>query len=161
VKSNETVVVGHVLDTYSYWNAGGTFILTDVRVAVDDVLKGVQARDEVLTLTLMGGSVGDLTTLIVGGADLKPGGEYVLFVGREELPGGFRRPTVSGHSQGVFEVVYVDGQARAVSQAVGHALWPDGAGHIEPPGGPEGLALEPLIESVRQLARSDAARRVK
>ena len=36
--TNEMVVVGRVVDVHSHWNGDGTFILTDVRIAVDDVL---------------------------------------------------------------------------------------------------------------------------
>jgi len=66
VASNRTIVVGQVVDAHSYWNKEHTFILTDVRIAPDDVAKGRLQNREV-TVTLMGGKVGDLTTLIVGG----------------------------------------------------------------------------------------------
>lgn len=67
VAGNDRVVVGEVVDAISYWNEDRTFILTDVRVAPTETIKG-KAKGE-LTLTLLGGTVGDLTTLIVGGAE--------------------------------------------------------------------------------------------
>src|SRR6185295_3784332 len=86
VAGNATVVVGQVLDAHSYWNDEGTFILTDFRIKATDVLKG-NPKDTDFTVTLMGGSVGDLTTLIVGGAELVPGKPYVLFLNEGDLPG--------------------------------------------------------------------------
>jgi hypothetical protein len=151
VTANRAVVVGEVLDVSSYWNADGTFILTDVRVGVSEVLKG-SVEKSILTLTLMGGTVGDLTTLIVGGPELTPGGSYLLFVNDEDLPGAPSVATVRDHVQGVFDVVAKNGELRAVSQAARFSLLPDHRGLAEPPGGTKGLALDSLSQSIRQLA---------
>lgn len=148
--ANRTVVVGEVLETHSYWNADGTFILTDVRIAPMEFLKGERRRGE-LTVTLLGGSVGDLTTLIVGGAELVPGRPYVLFLNRESLPGVKGVLTVRDHSQGVFDIVNTADGLRAVSQAR-TALLPDSRGVSEPPGGAKGLQLKVMMDSIRSLA---------
>lgn len=157
VATNRTVVLGEVVDATSYWNAEGTFILTDVRVAIDETLKG--SPKEALTITLMGGSVGDLTTLIVGGAELIPGRSYLLFVDESDLPGAPRALTVPDHVQGAFDLVAVGGGLRAVSQAAGHPLVPDARGIAEPPGGTRGLALETIVRSIRERAAGAAERR--
>src|SRR5687767_5728519 len=86
VAANTTVVLGEVADVSSRWNADGSFMMTDVHVVVQDVLKGDKGTQDV-KLTLMGGAIGDLTTLIVAGAELVPGRQYVLFLGRGDLPG--------------------------------------------------------------------------
>jgi hypothetical protein len=151
---NSTIVVGKVLDAHSYWNESGTFILTDVRVAVQDVLKG-QVKGGELTLTIMGGTVGDLTSLIVGGAELRPENSYVLFLGERNLPGVKEKAlTVSDHCQGVFDLVLAGEGLKAVSQANRHPLVPDRQGLSEPPGGAEGLALDSMIRSIRNLTRT-------
>lgn len=148
---NRTIVIGKVLDVHSYWNEGGTFILTDVRLSVQEVLKG-QVRGDELTLTLMGGTVGDLTTLIVGGAELQPENSYVLFLDERSLPGVREKTlTVSDHCQGAFDLVPVGGGLKAVSQANRHPLVPDRQGSSEPPGGSEGLALDSMVRSIRSL----------
>ncbi|HYH46815.1 MAG TPA: hypothetical protein VEG34_14110, partial [Thermoanaerobaculia bacterium] len=41
--ANGTVVVGEVLSARSYWNDDKSFILTDVRIATSDVVKGAAA----------------------------------------------------------------------------------------------------------------------
>src|SRR5262245_21388384 len=61
----DMVVQGRVLDLHSYWNADHNFILTDVRVRPSQVLKGQPGGD--VTFTVMGGSVGEITTVIIGG----------------------------------------------------------------------------------------------
>jgi hypothetical protein len=153
--ANATVVVGEVVDARSYWNAEHTFVLTDVRVAPTDVLKGAHAGGD-LTVTLMGGTVGDRSVLIVGGARLEVGRSYVLFLNEEDLPGAPRVRTVRDHCQGVFDLVAGgDGLTRAVSQASTHGLAPDAAGQRQAPGGSAGLPLTDLVEQV-QAARGGA-----
>lgn len=151
VAGNETIVVGQVVGLRSYWNADHTFILTDVRVQPTTVLKGEPTRRE-LTVTVMGGTVGELSTVIVAGPDLALGSEYLLFLNREDLPGAAGARTVRDLSQGVFDVVPTPGGKRAVSQAIYHPLLPDATGLTEPPGGAAGVGLDELMQNVRGLA---------
>jgi len=153
--SSGTIVHGEVLGARSYWNADHTFILTDVRIAPREVLKGSAGSE--LTLTLLGGSVGDRTVMVVGGAELRPGQAYVVFVGEDDLPGRVGVQTVPGHAQGVFEVQKgADGGWRAVSQANDHSMVPDALGRTEVPGGREGLALPALLDTIRQAVAREA-----
>lgn len=152
VAVNQTVLVGEVVDVHSYWNADNTFILSDVRIEVAEVLKGEAGA--VATITVMGGTVGDLTTLIVGGPELVPGRSYVLFVGRGDLPGAAGVPTLPDLTQAVFDLRLEAGGVRAVSQAATMPLVPDAFGEIEPAGGHQGLSFDVLMTSIRELARS-------
>lgn len=152
VANNSTVVVGEVLDVHSYWNDGGTFILSDVTFATTEVLKG-RIKPQEITVTVMGGTVGDLSTVIVGGAELVPGNAYVLFLDRSDLPGVQGALTVRDHSQGAFNlVVSPKGEMRAVSQAHRHPLLPDSLGETEAPGGAFGLSYDAMTRSIRQIA---------
>jgi hypothetical protein len=152
VKASGSIVVGEVVDAHSYWNDEGTFILTDVRVAPVEKIQG-QFGEGDLTITLMGGTVGDLTTLILGGAELVPGSSYVLFLDEADLPGARQALTVREHCQGVFEIVADQAGARAISQANGHPLVPDAQGYTDAPGGVNGFPLGALVRSLRQIAR--------
>src|SRR5262245_48311204 len=67
-RDNEKVVQASVLEIHSYWNAGHTLIFTDVRDRPSKSFKGEATED--LSFTVMGGTVGTTTTLIVGGPDL-------------------------------------------------------------------------------------------
>ena len=142
---NERIVRAKVLDIHSYWNDEHTFIFTDVHVRPLLHLKGAPTED--LSFTLMGGTVGETTTLLLGGPDLAPGAEYVLFLGRADLPGAPGRLTIRDLSQGTFDVRH----GRAWSQAIGDPLLPDAQGETEAPGGPEGLPLETLSRRVLEL----------
>lgn len=151
VAENRTIVLGEVVDANSYWNAEGTFILTDVRFKVHEVLKG-DAGDRDLTFTLMGGTVGDLTSLIIGGPELVRGNSYLLFVDEWDLPGAKGVQTVRYLSQGTFDIVMAGDGLRAISQAHRHPMAPDVKGNIEAPGGAEGISLVTLMRSIRELA---------
>lgn len=157
VEGNERVVLGEVVDAISYWNQDGTFILTDVRIAPAETIKGKTEGE--LTLTLPGGTVGDLTTLIVGGAELIPGRSYVLFLRPEKLPGAGQGLTLPDHCQGVFEVTSKGGELRAVSQASRHRLVPDRRGSTEAPGGAEGFSLDALLKSLRGTVKRQEVQR--
>ena len=158
VAGNERVIVGEVVDAVSYWNEDKTFILTNVRIAPDETIKG--KAEGTLTVTLLGGKVGDLTTLIVGGAELIPGRSYVLFLNPEKLPGRARQVlTLPDHCQGAFEITAKKGQLRAVSQASRHPLAPDRSGRIDAPGGAEGLPLYTLLENLRGTVKRQEVRR--
>lgn len=159
VRSNRTIVVGEVVDMHSYWNSDGTFILTDVRFAAHDVLKG-NVKDRELTVTIMGGRVGDTTTLIIGNPELIPGNSYVLFLNREDLPGG-KALTVRSLVQGAFDVKIGKDGLRAVSQANSHPLLPDGRGSFEAEGGREGFQLNSMMQSIREIVGYNAGPEVK
>lgn len=151
VAGNGTIVVGEVVEINSRWNDEGTFILTDVRFAVSDVLKG-NPKEREITLTAMGGTVGGLTTLILAGPELVPGNSYVLFLDRQDLPGAKDARAVRELSQGVFDLVIAGDGLRAVSQASRHVLVPDAKGLVEAPGGKQGIPLTTMMQSIRELA---------
>jgi hypothetical protein len=153
VAQNALVVQGRVVDVHSYWNAEGTFVLTDVTLAVDRVLKGSLAEgQEDVTITVMGGTVGEKTVLIVGGPELQDEASYVLFLNTEELPGAPAAVTVRDLCQGTFDVIGTPAGPRAVSQATRHPLLPDARGTADAPGGTLGIELEALVGQVRNLA---------
>lgn len=156
VAANGTVVVGEVLDAHSYWNKDRSFILTDVRFAASDVLKG-RLADKEFTVTIMGGRVGDLTTLIIGGAELIPGNSYVLFLNEEPLPGKSAL-TVRDLSQGAFDIVIGKGGLRAVSQATRQPLLPDSVGRGVAEGGLEGILLNDMVKSIREISARQSGR---
>jgi len=169
VDGNTVIVVATVQDGYSYWNRDGGLLLTDFQVAVTEVLKG-QVEGE-LTFTMMGGSDGKFTTIIPGGAILLPDQSYVLFLRQEILPGTDPVTTIAEHSQGVFDITDRGGVLWATSQAKDAHLLPgedlEEEGGSEPPlgdvpGGEEGLALDELVGSIKELvARGTGTQGVK
>jgi hypothetical protein len=158
VKANGRIVVGDVLDTYSYWNQDGSEIMTDVRFLASEVLKGGPADME-FTITVPGGWIGDQGIVIVGGAELVPGHSYLLFLNETKLRGGARALMVRDLSQGAFDLKAEQGGVRAVSQAVHHPLLPDKSGQAEPPGGKAGIPYEMMVQSIRELVERQGSRR--
>ena len=145
-KDNEQIVQGRVIDIHSYWNDDHTFILTDVRVRPTRVLKGERGRGEI-TFTVLGGTVGEITTLVIASPDLVSGSDYLLFLNREDLPGASQRLTVRDLAQGAFDVA----NGRAYSQAAHHPLLADSEGRVDPPGGAEGLALDDMVRQIGRI----------
>jgi len=158
VAENGLVVVGEVLSTRSYWNDPGTLILTEARISVSEVLKGKLADHEI-TVTIPGGTVGDDTIAVVGGAELIPGKSYVLFLQKGDLPGAGGVRMVRDHSQGIFEIQLGKDGLRAVSQAVRMELVPDAFGNAKAPGGSPGLPLQAMRQSIRDLVERGAGRK--
>ena len=154
VKANETVMIGEVVDVHSYWNSDSSFILTDVMIRPTQVLKGTIRKGGMITLTQMGGTVGDLTTLILGGPELSIGQSYVLFLNQENLPGAEGVTTIRDHCQGVFNIEMTqNGEVRAISQANSLTLAPNAKGNTDVPGGLEGFTLDQLTEKVLAVSR--------
>lgn len=160
VAENGLVVVGEVLSTRSYWNDPGTLILTDVQISVSEVLKGRWADHEI-TVTIPGGTVGDDTIAVLGGAELMQGNSYVLFLQKGNLPGASGVRTVRDHSQGVYEIRLGKDGLRAISQAVRMELVPDAFGNAAAPGGAPGMPLQALRQSVRDLVERSGRKEVK
>src|SRR5262245_4878408 len=145
---NDVIVRARVLDIHSYWNADRSFILTDVHVKGLETIKS--PHDEELgdlTFSIMGGTVGETSVLLVDGPDLVAGSEYVLFLGHGNLPGARDRLTLRDLGQAVFEVT----EGRALSQAFGQPLLPDAAGLTDVPGVGDGLPLPDLLRQIRDL----------
>ena len=151
--SNGTIVVGKVIGLRSYWNADRSFILTDVRVLTTERIKGDTGRRE-FSFTIMGGKVGEITTLIVAGPEVQIGSEYLMFLNAEDLPGVSNALTVRDISQGIFDVLPTPSGRLAVSQAARHPLLADRGGLVDPPGGQAGIMLDDAIREIRSFVGS-------
>jgi hypothetical protein len=158
VRNNTTVVIGEVLEAKSYWDDEEGFILTDVRIKATEVLKG-DPRDDDFTITLLGGTVGDMTTVIVGSPELIPRKSYLLFLKDFERKSTRSLRTVPDYTQGVFDIVRARDGVRAISQAHRVRLVPDALGFVDPPGKSQGLLLENIKQSIREIAARDGVRR--
>jgi hypothetical protein len=152
--ANEVIVQARVIESRSYWS--DQMILTDVRLQPAQILKGQISRANApVTITLVGGTVGQTTVLQIGMPVLEPGRDYILFLNREMLTARETRLTVRDLAQGVFEIDASGPKLRAVSQARGHPLLPspDRADEtVDVPGGEQGFALDELVTQVRTLA---------
>jgi hypothetical protein len=73
-------VIGEVQSTAGAWDVGRTTIQTRVELAVAETLKGATASR--LTLTQVGGRVGDQVSTVAGAATFEKGERVLVFLQR-------------------------------------------------------------------------------
>jgi len=98
-KASPDIVHGTVVPTGSHWNEDKTLIVTDVRIRVDDTLKGGAGGE--ITVTQPGGVVGALRVEIPGVTAFQQNQEAILFLSPQKS-GNY---AVTGLMQGQFDVV--------------------------------------------------------
>ena len=150
VGTAERVVHARVVDRRSYWDESLMQIFTDTTFDVIEEAKGRGPRT--LTITLMGGRVGNIDTVVPGTPIFSIGEEAVLFT--EPRPDG--RKHLVGLSQGAMHVI-VDaqtGERTAVSDARPDVTYMAVEGNaLRPVAGPSRRApLSALLDSVRDMA---------
>jgi hypothetical protein len=106
VRGSDLVVLGRVVEVRSGWNADRSAIVTEARVAVDEVWKGLPETDVVVVRT-WGGVAGGVEQVFEGEAELRRGEEVVLFLRRDGdawRPAGmaFGKYAVEGNGDGAF-----------------------------------------------------------
>lgn len=92
-----SIVRGRVLDVRSRWDGERRFILTDAVIEVSEVWKGDASR--IVTLTSVGGRVGDTILHVSGMPAFDTGEEAVVFVEKKRAMN-----VVLGLSQGKLQV---------------------------------------------------------
>jgi hypothetical protein len=98
-----SIVEGDVSSVESRWNADRSQILTDVRITVRAVYRGLRPGAE-LRLTLLGGQVGDIVEAVLGQATFRTQQRVLVFLGPDASS---TTPVVEGQ-HGVFEVTRDD-----------------------------------------------------
>ena len=152
--ASSTVIHGTVVSTRCRWNEDRSLILTDVRVRVDDALKGSAAAT--VTVVQLGGTIGKLQVDVPGAAAFRPGEEAILFL----VPDSRGDLHVAGLSQGRFEVVRnprsgsreVLGLEEAIPAAGAPAV--GGVQVLSAPAAPTGpVPLDRFLGDIRSLIR--------
>jgi hypothetical protein len=95
--SSPNVVVAVVEDREVRWNSPHTLLMTDYTLRVEERLRG--EAPERFTLTMPGGTLGDITDEICTTVELEPGVRYLLFLGDLDLPS---LSAIVGARQGIF-----------------------------------------------------------
>lgn len=98
VAASDAVIQGEVVEVYSFWNQGGTAVLTEARVVVKELVAG-QAPSEVVVRTF-GGRVGDYLLEAHGFPSFEAGQKVLLFLHRS-ADASLR---VSGYKLGQYRV---------------------------------------------------------
>jgi len=74
------IVIGRMLSKQSYRGLNGKQIYTDVTLEITEKIKGVLQKGDRIKLTLAGGTVDGITTLVLGGPRFNEGEESLLFI---------------------------------------------------------------------------------
>ena len=136
VATAQTIIVGKVSDSHTYWTDDGRLILTRYTIEVDETLKGFPSGT--VEVTTIGGTIGELTLHVSGMPAFGVGERTVLFL---ESTGRYR--TVVGLGQGKFSI-----DNDFVSNDVSELKFEDGRR-----GRPTRLRLEEFKDDIRRRMR--------
>lgn len=151
VRMSDYVVLAKAESRRSRKQESSGLIVTDVRLRVQIGLKGATKPDEVLTATLLGGTIGDVGLRVPGEASIPDDRGAIVFLRRAsngEL-------NVSGMSQGVLSIAG-QGKSAMVMPAAPDAtlVQPNDDGTLQP--APEAVLtpqpLATLLAEIRRLA---------
>jgi hypothetical protein len=95
--ASANVVVAVVEGREVRWNTRHTLLMTDYTLRVEERLRG--EAPERLTLTMPGGTLGDITDEVCTAVELEPGARYLLFLGSLDRPS---LSPIVGARQGAF-----------------------------------------------------------
>lgn len=137
VLESELIVHGKVVGSHSYMMPSRGWILTDTLIRVLDAVKGQPGQ--LITVTELGGVVGDKGMIVPGTARFRVGEEAVVFL--KNVSGQWR---TSGLAQGKFSVMEERGEKLVVPVAL-------------PAGFPEKILLKDLIGRVRNMQTNPPA----
>ena len=111
----DVIVIADVGDVRSQWNASRTMILTTIELDVREALKGA-IPDDRLTVTELGGQVGDISSVVPDAPQFRPGERALLFLTCRPDS----RLAVTGLWQGKFEIeTDTSGETRAIRRLPG------------------------------------------
>lgn len=99
-KRSEAIVVARCISSEYKWNDEGTLIFTYVTFKIEDTIDG-ENLDELLTLRLIGGQVGDVVQTVPDLPKFNEEGEVVLFLGPKNKDG---YQTLTSLKNGVLQI---------------------------------------------------------
>jgi hypothetical protein len=98
------IVMARVISVQSYLRSEQRRIFTDIELEVDETLKGHSQKYDRMKLTMYGGTVDGITTIVVGAPNFTLGERSVLFLLETQSAQFGRNFGVVGLSQGKFDI---------------------------------------------------------
>jgi len=132
-KKAASIVVGTVVDGTSSWDASKKEIYTYYTISVSQPVKGSK-NGETITIRQLGGTVGNIASIVPGMPSFKKGEEVVLFLTQKDAAG---YPWVMGLQQGKYSVVEQDGLKMVRNDLSGTGLLTPNGRHAEPTVAPD------------------------
>jgi hypothetical protein len=128
-----SIVIGKVEGATSSWDAANKEIYTFYTITVSQPVKGAKGG-ETITIRQLGGTVGNIASIVPGMPSFKKGEEVVLFLTQKDAAG---YPWVLGLQQGKYSVVEQAGVKMVRNDLAGtEFLTPNGA-HVQPTVAPD------------------------
>ncbi len=104
LKSSD-IIIARTISVNTYLKPGQQRIFTNVQLEVSDKIKGRFQKQDRLKLTLYGGTVNGITTIVVGAAQFTVGEQSLLFLSeRQSARSRQNYFVVAGLSQGKFNI---------------------------------------------------------
>jgi len=124
-KKSDAIVMAKVEDQSSRQDAGNKEIYTYITLSVLESVKGAKG-EKTMTIRQLGGSVGNLISVVPGMPNFKNGEEVVLFLSAKDREG---YPWVMGLQQGKYSIVTDDNGLKHVRNELDglRRLSPDGS----------------------------------
>jgi hypothetical protein len=155
VAASDAVIQGEVLEVHSFWTKGGTAVVTEARILVEEVVAG-QAPSEVVVRTF-GGQVGDYRLEAHGFPTFQEGQRLLLFLHTAKDA----TLQVTGYRLGEYRVARGDRGQMIAMPTLEPGVRLIGRDGLPAPR-PEVVPLETLKSQIRGLAdRTPARERIK
>lgn len=101
--TSDQIVIVNTEKIHSYWTDDHSRIFTDITFKVSENIKGDLSAGQNFTITIYGGTVGEITTSVVGGPEFYPEQLCILFLSNANRPKiNEKIYTLTGSTQGKF-----------------------------------------------------------
>ncbi|MCI0420933.1 MAG: hypothetical protein L0387_00865 [Acidobacteria bacterium] len=149
VQKSSRIIVGKCLSRESRWNDRNTIILTTVRIAVSEPLKG--SSDGFINVVTVGGTLDGITQTVSGMPVFEPEEEVLLFL--EPSKNGHWQPL--GLSQGKFRILRnrQTGEEDVIHSLSGLELYDPASRTLSHQDKPSRTLLKPMVERIRRMVR--------
>lgn len=101
------IIAGRVLSAKSYFDQGTRRIFTKIEIEVTESMKGGTRPSDTIALSVLGGTVNGITTIVVGGPKFAVGERSILFMSKVNTSSNAINYVVYGLAQGKFNL-FVD-----------------------------------------------------
>jgi len=114
-KESSDIVIGVPVAMNSYEKQNGKYVYTDIDILVKKKMKGKLIADDIITLTMYGGKIGDIITYVVGFPKFSLKMESFFFFKEDQVPiksskGLQKVYRIVGLTQGKMDIIEKEGK---------------------------------------------------
>jgi len=150
-KKSESIVMARVDDAVSSWDAAHKEIYTYFTLSVLQPVKGSKGTTTI-TLRQIGGTVGNIASVVPGMPSFRKGEEVVVFLTQKDAAG---YPWVMGLQQGKYSVMTAKNGVKMVrNDLAGTEFLAKSGGHVEATTAPD-MPLNAFLDGIKTSLDSD------